>query len=111
MIYHLAKIAAWEAARKDASYRGTDADRADGFLHFSTAAQIAESARKHRAGETDLILLAVDETTLGDELVWEESRGGKLFPHIYGDVALESVVSATPLPLGPTGEHVFPDLE
>lgn len=111
MIYHLAKTEIWAAAQEDGVYRGSEADRADGFLHFSTADQIAESAARHRAGEPDLILLAVDEADLGDALVWEKSRGGKLFPHLYGDLAVAAVARADPLPLGPDGLHVFPDLD
>lgn len=108
MIYHLAKQNEWNKAQSAGVYRGSDADRADGFLHFSTASQIAESARRHRAGEADLVLLMVEDSGLGDILVWETSRGGKLFPHLYGDLPLAAVTAATPLPLGPDGEHVFP---
>lgn len=111
MIYHLAKQSAWAAARASGTYRGTEADRADGFLHFSKAGQIAESARKHRAGEADLVLLQVAEDSLGDALVWEESRGGQLFPHLYGDLDVAAVLSARPLPLDGDGLHVFPELE
>ena len=110
MIYHLAKQTAWSAAQTSGSYHGTDSDRADGFLHLSTSAQIRESARKHRAGEADLILLAVDETQLGPTLVWEASRGGALFPHLYSDLPVSAVISATPLPLDAQGVHIFPDL-
>ena len=110
MIYHLAKSDAWEAARISGIYTGREDDRADGFLHFSTAAQIVESARRHRAGEADLVLLHVDEERLGDALVWEPSRGGALFPHLYGELPLGCVEAATPLPLGPDGVHIFPDL-
>ncbi len=110
MIYHLARQSAWIEAQSTGSYHGAESDRADGFLHLSTAAQIHESARRHRAGETDLILLAVDETQLGPTLVWEISRGGSLFPHLYSDLPVSAVVSATPLPLDAQGVHVFPDL-
>ncbi|MBP5856292.1 DUF952 domain-containing protein [Marivibrio halodurans] len=109
-IYHLAKADAWAQALAERRYEGVAADRADGFLHFSTAEQIAESARRHRAGEPDLMLLTVDPARLDpDTLKWETSRGGKLFPHIYGTVPLEAVVSLDPLPLGADGVHIFPD--
>ncbi|MDW3205738.1 MAG: DUF952 domain-containing protein [Alphaproteobacteria bacterium] len=110
MIYHLAKQQAWQAAQQSGIYRGLDADRGDGFLHFSTASQIVESARKHRAGEPDLVLLGVDEAPLGDDLVWEESRGGALFPHVYGTVPIEAVRLAAALPVDQNGLHVFPEL-
>lgn len=111
MIYHLAKQSEWDAARECGTYRGSDADRADGFLHFSKAGQIVESARKHRAGEPDLVLLKVDDDQLGEELVWEESRGGKLFPHLYGSLPVGAVLTAIPLSLDGEGLHVFPELE
>ncbi|MDF1748530.1 MAG: DUF952 domain-containing protein [Alphaproteobacteria bacterium] len=111
MIYHLAKQEAWAAAQDAGVYQGYTADRADGFLHLSTASQIEESARRHRAGEADLILLHVDETQLDASLVWEESRGGKLFPHLYGDLPLSAVKTATPLPLNADGIHQFPPLK
>lgn len=111
MIYHLARRAAFEAAQKTGVYTGRDEDRADGFLHLSTATQIVASAEKHQAGVPDLILLAVDETRLSDALKWEVSRGGALFPHLYGDLPMNAVVSATPLPLDQNGRHVFPVLD
>lgn len=110
MIFHLAKHAAWDEASREGVYRGAASDRADGFLHFSTAEQIVESAEKHRAGEPDLVLLSVDETALGAALVWEPSRGGALFPHLYGDLPVEAVRDATVLTLDSQGRHVFPDL-
>jgi uncharacterized protein (DUF952 family) len=110
MIYHLAKQEAWREAQRDGVYRGLAGDRADGFLHFSTATQIVESAEKHRAGEVDLVLLAVDETMLGAALVWEPSRKGALFPHLYGDLPMDAVKEATPLALDDRGRHLFPDL-
>lgn len=109
-IYHLARKAAWAEAEKTGIYTGTPEDRADGFIHFSTAAQVEESAAKHRAGETDLLLVAVNEAGLGDALKWEPSRGGQLFPHLYGDMPLSAVIEVTPLPLGPDGAHLFPAL-
>lgn len=108
LIYHLARGAAWRAAREGGVYRGTPEDRADGFMHFSTAGQVAESAAKHRAGETDLILLGVDPKALGAALKWEPSRGGRLFPHLYGDLPVAHVAREEALTLGADGRHRFP---
>lgn len=110
MIFHLAKQAVWNEARREGVYRGAPSDRADGFLHFSTAEQIIESAAKHRAGESDLVLLSVDDTALGAALVWEPSRGGALFPHLYGDLPIEAVRDTAELELNAEGRHIFPEL-
>ena len=80
---------------------------ADGYVHFSTSEQAAETAAKHFAGEADLFLLAVETDRLGDALKWEVSRGGAKFPHLYRALALEDVVWAQPLPLV-DGAHDFP---
>lgn len=111
VIYHLARDAGWRAAEWSGTYTGTVEDRADGFLHFSTAAQIAESAAKHRRGEAGIVLVAVDADRLGDALRWEPARGGALFPHLYGDLPLASVLWSKPLPLGGDGLHRFPPLD
>ena len=110
MIYHMCDAAAWREAAAAGRYDGSPQDRSDGFLHFSTAAQIKESARRHRAGQAGLVLLAVESDRLGDRLKWEPSRGGQLFPHLYGPLVPSEAASVTPLPLGPDGEHVFPPL-
>lgn len=109
-IYHLARKTAWAEAEQAGVYTGTPEDRADGFIHFSTATQVQESAAKHRKGETDLLLVAVDDSKLGPALKWEPSRGGQLFPHLYGDMPLDAVIEVTPLPLGEDGLHRFPPL-
>jgi len=109
-IYHLAKAQGWVRAAASGRYEGLEADRADGFLHFSTAAQIVESARRHRAGEPDLMLLTVDPRALPDgALKWEKSRGGELFPHLYAAVPVAAVIAVDPLPLDQSGAHDFPD--
>ena len=107
-IYHMCRREEWRAAQAAGLYRGSSQDKADGFIHFSTAAQIVESAAKHRRGQDDLVLLAVDARRLGAALRWEEARGGELFPHLYGDLPLDAVVRAQPLRLGDDGRHVFP---
>jgi uncharacterized protein (DUF952 family) len=86
-------------------------DRRDGFIHFSTATQVVETASKHFVGQSDLLLLSIDATRLGDQLKWEPSRGGALFPHLYGDLDVAAVTRVEPLPLGPDGRHVFPPLD
>ena len=104
IIYHLALAAEWAAAR-GGYYAGTADDRRDGFIHFSTAAQVAESAARHRAGRADVVLVAVDVGALGDALRWEKSRGGALFPHLYGPLAPGAVIEAAPLTLGGDGRR------
>ncbi len=107
----MCRVDEWAAALAAGSYPGSSQDQADGFIHVSTGAQIVESARRHRAGQAGLLLLAVDTTRLGDRLKWEPSRAGDLFPHLYGPLDPAESTSAVPLPLGPDGLHVFPPLE
>ena len=112
IIYTMVRTEDWRRAEAAGSYHGSADDRRDGFLHFSTATQIRASAAKHRAGETDLLLVAVDAAALGGALRWEAASGGKrpgLFPHLYGALPLSAVRAVTPLPLGADGVHVFPD--
>jgi uncharacterized protein (DUF952 family) len=108
LIYKICTASEWAEAERDGIYRGSAVDRKDGFIHFSTAGQAAETAAKWFAGQCDLVLVAVDTGALGDKLKWEPSRGGALFPHLYGDLALKEVVRVDPLPLDDTGCHVFP---
>lgn len=110
IIYHMCRREEWAAAERKGVYRGSSQDAADGFIHFSTARQIVASAAKHRAGQAGLVLLAVDAVKLGDALKWEVSRGGELFPHLYGPLAHGAVASVHDLPLGADGRHVFPPL-
>ncbi len=110
-IYHMCRRAEWEAAQAAGGYCGSSQDQADGFIHFSTAAQVRESAAKHRAGQSGLVLLAVHAAACGDALKWEPSRGGQLFPHIYGGLPMAALRWVKELPLGEGGLHVFPELE
>ena len=110
VIYHMCPEEAWAAAVAAGLYHGTEDDRRDGFIHFSTAAQLRESARRHRAGQSGLVLVAVEAARLGERLRWEPSRGGALFPHLYGTLSPDEALEIVPLPLGPDGEHVFPKL-
>lgn len=107
-IYKICDAAAWHAAERVGEFTGAPVDLADGYIHFSAADQVAETAAKHFAGERDLVLVAVDADALGPALKWEPSRGGALFPHLYGTLPLTAVRWTKPLPLGPDGRHVFP---
>lgn len=91
-------------------FRGAAVDLRDGYIHFSTATQAIETAARHFAGQRDLVLAAIDAESLGDRLKWEPSRGGALFPHLYGTLPMSAVRRVAPLPLGPDGRHVFPEL-
>jgi uncharacterized protein (DUF952 family) len=109
-IYHICRREEWEAAARAGRYLGSAQDKADGFIHFSSAAQVKASAARHRAGQTGLVLVAVDAGRLGPALKWEPSRGGALFPHLYGALPVDAVVAVHDLPLGRDGAHVFPPL-
>jgi uncharacterized protein (DUF952 family) len=109
LVYKICPRALWREAEAAGRFTGAPVDRADGFIHFSTAAQVAETAARHFAGASDLLLVAVDAERLGPALRHEPSRGGDLFPHLYGDLPLDAVVAVDDLPLGPDGRHVFPD--
>jgi uncharacterized protein (DUF952 family) len=108
VIYKICPATLWRAAVSDGVFKGAPIDLQDGFIHFSDADQAAETAAKHFAGQTDLLLVHVDTARLGERLKWEPSRGGALFPHLYGALALDAVTKVEPLPLGPDGTHAFP---
>jgi uncharacterized protein (DUF952 family) len=98
----------WDAFRAAGQTLGAPIDLVDGYIHFSTPAQVAETAAKWFATESDLVLVAFDPDRLGPALKWEPSRGGQLFPHLYRALALDEVVWDKSLPLGATG-HIFPE--
>jgi len=110
MIYHMCRAEEWQAAGCAGIYHGSSQDRADGFIHFSTAAQLAGTAAKHFAGLSGLMLLAVDGATLGAALRWEPSRGGELFPHLYAALSLSAVLWTCPLADEVGGRRAFPEL-
>ena len=110
-IYKISPRALWREAERLGEFRGAPVDLADGFIHFSTAEQVTETARRHFAGQTDLLLIAIDAERLGAALKYEPSRGGALFPHLYGPLSLDAVKWVKPLPLGTDGSHQFPVLE
>src|ERR1043166_2435844 len=107
-IYKISDAAAWQAAKRAGEFAGAPVDLADGYIHFSAADQVAETAAKHFAGQRDLVLVAVDADALGAALKWEPSRGGALFPHLYGKLPLTAVRWIKPLPLGRAGGDRFP---
>jgi uncharacterized protein (DUF952 family) len=109
-IYKICLASLWRDAERAGVFRGSEVDIGDGFIHFSTAAQAVVTAAKHFAGQRELMLLYVDTGRLGDRLKWEPSRGGALFPHLYGDLELAAVTRIDPLPLGANGAHKFPPL-
>ena len=106
LIYKVVSRELWESCED--SFAGAGIDLADGYIHFSTAAQVVETVRKHFAGQTDLVLVSVSGKALGDDLRWEVSRGGDLFPHLYAELPMSAVIAVQDLPLGPGGHHTFP---
>ena len=112
-VYKIAEADAWRAAEAAGAFTGAPVDLADGFIHFSTAGQLRETAAKHFAGRGGLVLVAVDggrlDALFRDDWRYEPSRGGALFPHLYAALPMEAVLWARPLPLGPDGAHVFPE--
>jgi uncharacterized protein (DUF952 family) len=111
IVYKIVATEEWAKAEAGGAFAGASVDRADGFIHFSTAEQASETAAKWFAGRSDLTLAAIDADALGDALRWEPSRGGALFPHLYGPLPMNAVLWSRPLPLGPDGAHVFGSLE
>ena len=111
LIYKICAADLWRAAERAGAFTGAPVDRDDGFIHFSTAAQVRETAAKHFQGRHDLLLIAVDADALGPALRYEPSRGGELFPHLYGALPLAAVRRVEPLPLDGEGRHLFPELE
>lgn len=108
LIFKIFRRPEWDAFRAAGSTAGAPIDLIDGYIHFSTAAQVAETAAKHFASESDLVLVALRADALGPALKWEPSRGGQLFPHLYRRLDLADVVWDKSLPLGATG-HIFPE--
>lgn len=109
LIYKIMPRNDWAAAQQRGVFEGSPVDLADGFIHFSTAGQVEETASKHFAGQDDLVLIAFDEAALGEKLVFEPSRGGALFPHFYAPLPTALALSAHPLPLR-EGAHDFTGL-
>src|SRR5688572_8529355 len=110
VIFKISPAADWDTAERNGLFRGSVVDLRDGYIHFSTAEQVAETAAKHFAGVEGLRLVAVDADAVGAELKWEPSRDGALFPHLYAPLSLANVLWVKDLPLGASGQHMFPDL-
>ncbi|MGD9811036.1 MAG: DUF952 domain-containing protein [Sphingobium sp.] len=98
----------WEAWRAEGVFNGAPVDLADGYIHLSARDQVVETVKKHFAGQDDLILAMIDLAALGDAVKWEPSRGGALFPHVYGQIPMSAVTTKAVLRLDATGQHVFP---
>lgn len=111
IVYKIAPEALWREAESIGRFTGAPIDVADGFIHFSTASQVRETAARHFAGQAELLLIAIDGARLGDALKYEVSRGGALFPHLYAPLDLGAVLWVRPMPLGDDGAHRFPALE
>jgi uncharacterized protein (DUF952 family) len=109
-IYKICPASLWQEAVADGVFRGSPVDLHDGFIHFSTASQAEETAAKYFAGQTDLLLVAFDDATLGAEVRYEPSRGGQLFPHLYAPLDPKLALWVKPLPLRADGSHIFPHL-
>lgn len=107
-IYKICPRTLWQAAEKAGRFDGAPVDLADGYIHFSSGEQARETALRHFVEMDDLLLIAVDAEALGKELRWEPSRGGALFPHLYGSLPMSAVLHVAPLPVGPDGTHSFP---
>jgi len=109
-IYKIAPQGLWDEAERTGVFEGAPIDLADGFIHFSTAEQAVETAARHFAGQDGLVLVAVNAAALGQALRYEPSRGGALFPHLYAQLPVTAARWVRPLPLGPDGRHIFPDM-
>ena len=109
MIFKIVEREAWSAAASEGTYRGSPDDQRDGFIHFSAPHQLRGTAAKHFRGVTGLVLGAFDEGALGDTLKWEPSRGGDLFPHLYGALPTTLALWEKPLPLDGEGVPVVPE--
>jgi uncharacterized protein (DUF952 family) len=109
-IYKICPASAWREAERQGVYRGSADDLRDGFIHFSSAAQVAETARRHFFRKTGLFLIAVDADALGAALRWELSRGDQLFPHLYGELDLGAVTAIMDLRARSDGYHDIPEL-
>lgn len=107
LIYKILRAAEWQALEVSGETAGAPIDVADGYIHFSTALQVRETAAKHFAGEEGLVLAAFDTETMGEALKWEVARAGAEFPHLYGPLRRKDIVWSCALPLV-NGTHDFP---
>jgi len=105
--YKILTPEAWTALEAG-TFDGAPVDRADGYVHLSTAAQVDETLARHFAGQDDLVIAAIDLDALGDIVRWERSRGGALFPHVYGRLTLDAVIAYGPVEHEPDGTLKLP---
>ena len=105
-IYKICPADIWQEAQNKGRFSGSGIDLIDGYIHFSTADQVAQTAHLHFKGQTDLWLIEIDGGSL--DLKWEESRGGQLFPHLYDDLPMTAVSQIWPMPLDDDGHHILP---
>ena len=110
-VYKICSKEEWENACTTGCFEGAAIDLADGFIHFSTASQVQQTARLHFTQRKDLVLVAVEAKRLGDDLKWEAARGGELFPHLYGTLDVGAATLVSDLPVAKDGVHIFPLLE
>jgi uncharacterized protein (DUF952 family) len=108
VIYKIVTADQWSSAEQQGEFLGAAIDLQDGYIHFSTGDQVKETVEKHFQGQLDLLIVAVDVGRLGHSLKWEPSRGGDLFPHLYGKLSLDAVISVDDLPLGKGGAFIYP---
>ena len=108
LVYKLCDAAAWADAVTAGVYTGSTDDRRDGFIHFSSGPQLAETARRYFSGKAGLVLVAFDAASLGERLKWEPSRGGELFPHLYADLPAELALWVKTIELDAAGTPVLP---
>ncbi|MEM9632732.1 MAG: DUF952 domain-containing protein [Pseudomonadota bacterium] len=111
LVFKIVPRPLWQEAVEAGVFKGASVDLADGFIHFSSSEQVHETATKHFANIPDLLIAAFDADTLGDQLKWEPSRGGALFPHLYADLDPASALWVKELPLTESGDHEFPELD
>ncbi len=114
LIYKLLSQAEWQKAQAAGAFTGSAVDLADGYIHFSTGAQAQETARRYFSGQSDLMVLAIETDDLSADLqaslIWEPSRGGDLFPHLYRPLPVEAVLRAWPVDLDSDGVPMMGDL-
>ena len=110
VIYKICPASVWREAERQGAFRGSEVDLRDGFIHFSTASQVCETARKHFFGQAGLFLIAVDAGSLGKALRWERSRNDELFPHLYGDLDIGMVTAVLSMHARSDGYHDIPEL-
>ncbi len=111
IVYKICDQKLWSDAEKAGVFNGAEIDLADGFIHFSTFDQVASTLAKHFVGRQDLLLIAVDAEALGEKIVYEEARGGILFPHLYQPLLLDHVLWSKPIEISDDGQHIIPELD